>query len=180
MTATEWAAWFGAVTGSGALLWDIYKWKTAGPKLRVRASAGWRLISEPPDSTTYINVEVSNVGSAATTLKELAFRPVPTWWQRVTRTASPRQYTVLNPLFARSLPLKLEAGERWSGFAVQDGKLDELLRCRRLHCLVYHSYSEEPVVSKVKMSEGDKKMAAAQVTTEDLGTGQHGGIRGRR
>lgn len=35
MSATDIAAWIGAVTGTLVLIWDVYKWMQTGPKVKV-------------------------------------------------------------------------------------------------------------------------------------------------
>jgi hypothetical protein len=47
MTSTEIAAWWGAIIASIVLLWDIYKWKTRGPKLVMRLSPNIQVWGDP-------------------------------------------------------------------------------------------------------------------------------------
>ena len=58
MTATDWAAWIGAFTGVGALLFQIYERWMSGPQVRMKVSPNNLVveIGEPPDATRYIVV----------------------------------------------------------------------------------------------------------------------------
>ena len=149
MNATEWAAWIGGVTGVGGLVWDFYKWKTAGPKLKVEARAGIRLISTPRDDGTYVTVNACNVGSAATTITNLAFSATPPLWKRLWRKKPLGEYVVISPSPSQPIPHKLDVGEKWFGMAIQDETVDKLLAAGNLWCLVYHSWSEHPAKVKV-------------------------------
>ena len=60
---TEIVAWWGAILASIVFVWDIYKWWTAGPKLRVSVHTGMMSINMPQyDGKTLIHVNVSNYG----------------------------------------------------------------------------------------------------------------------
>lgn len=67
---TEIAAWWGAIIASVVLLWDIYKWSQAGPKIRVSAKANMTPLETIglSEAKKYVFVEATNVGDQATTL----------------------------------------------------------------------------------------------------------------
>ena len=57
---TEIVAWWGAILATIVFAWDIYKWWTAGPKLRVSVQTGMKSINMPQyDDKTLIHVNVS-------------------------------------------------------------------------------------------------------------------------
>jgi len=71
---TEIVAWWGAVLSSVVFLWDIYKWWTAGQKLRVTVQTGMKSINMPQyDGKTLILVNVANYGDRPTTITNLGY-----------------------------------------------------------------------------------------------------------
>src|SRR5882672_12402037 len=79
-------AWTGALTGSAALLWDVYKWRHSGPKLRIQIQPN--TIPQLPGVATishYLNlmVTVSNSGQKRTTITQLNLAYYPTLWKRL-------------------------------------------------------------------------------------------------
>jgi hypothetical protein len=47
MSLTTLAAWWGAILSTGGFLWDIYKYRHAGPKLRFHVRTGMKSIGMP-------------------------------------------------------------------------------------------------------------------------------------
>ena len=84
LTATDIAAWVGAVAGVAAVVWDFYKWKTCGPKLDLSAGAGMKMVvagrrSHTSDDSDYILVKVRNNGTAKTTITTLSLATYDSW-----------------------------------------------------------------------------------------------------
>jgi HJR/Mrr/RecB family endonuclease len=72
---TEIVAWWGAVLATIVFLWDIYKWRTAGRKLRVSVQSGMKSINMPQfEGKTLIHVNVSNYGDRPTTITNLGYQ----------------------------------------------------------------------------------------------------------
>lgn len=81
MNSTDVAAWWGALTATVVLVWDVIKWLKLGPKIKttVRPKVRYpdsKVLSTriEPDGTTiqelasYCHVEIANVGDRATTI----------------------------------------------------------------------------------------------------------------
>lgn len=49
MTASDWAAWIGAVTGVLALAWEIVRWFSEGARLQLQTSSTMRLNTDGPN-----------------------------------------------------------------------------------------------------------------------------------
>ncbi|MFW1369052.1 hypothetical protein ACEWAA_22475 [Vibrio parahaemolyticus] len=74
MSISEIAAWWGAIVASIVLIWDVYKWKTDGPKLNVLLAPNMKTFGDPErDDMTWVSITVTNVGSRPTTLKKCRY-----------------------------------------------------------------------------------------------------------
>jgi len=75
MKLTEIAAWWGASVATIVFLWDIYKWRRSGARLRLMVSGDMEAYGHlaallSPDQTLIV-VEAINVGNKKTTLTHL-------------------------------------------------------------------------------------------------------------
>jgi hypothetical protein len=110
-----------------------------------------KIIPAPRGDPTYIFVEVSNAGTAATTLTNLHFVVYDSW------SAKMRQHwpasgglTVIRPLTSHPMPFKLEVGAKWACHAIQDHRFEEMLQSGRMWCEVSHSWSQHRVQKKIE------------------------------
>jgi len=151
MSATDVAAWVGAICGPGALLWDVYKWRLSGPKLEVSAAPGMVAMPHPmvKDREKYIVVTVRNNGTTATTITTISFATYDSWCAR-TRLKQSAAGVVPEPLSSQPIPYKLDVGEQWVGAVKQNEYVEELLRSGRLWCDIWHSSSKRPAQVRVK------------------------------
>ncbi|MFZ3065657.1 MAG: hypothetical protein WA277_10295 [Nitrospirota bacterium] len=152
---TDIAAWWGAVIATLLLLWDVYKWKKAGPHLEVSASPNMQTFGGIPDTLgdkTYVVVEIRNTGNAKTTLTHLVGYHYSSFINKLRRKKS-KNFFVPTPILAQPLPHILEAGERWIGGIEQNDKLEEMSRHGYLYCGGYHSCGKKPVVQRVVISK---------------------------
>jgi hypothetical protein len=93
MTATDVAAWIGALAGTGVLLWDIFKWVHQGAHIKVSVAphmigygSGALLLGDK----TYVAVEATNVGQAKTTITHLVGLQYRSWWHRLLHGQPPQ------------------------------------------------------------------------------------------
>src|SRR5258708_7694029 len=82
MTVTELAAWVGATSGLGSLLWNVYTKLTSGPRLRVTAYANMIKVLRSPGNPRFLRITVQNVGTATTTLTSAGFFLLAPRWSR--------------------------------------------------------------------------------------------------
>lgn len=142
------AAWVGAVSGVGAILWDFFKWKTSGPKIEVLVSPNMVMIPTPNMGTKYITARVRNIGTSATTITNMCFA---TYGSRRARRKRKFSYggVVASSSTTQPLPFKLEVGAEWMGTALQNVELEKLMDAGDLWCEIYHSWSKKPVQTKI-------------------------------
>jgi len=74
MSPTSIVAWWGAILSTIVFLWDIYKHRTAGPKLRFTVQTGMGTIHMPMyDGKTVMIANVTNYGDRPTTISGLSY-----------------------------------------------------------------------------------------------------------
>lgn len=164
MKLTEIAAWVGAIAGPSALLWDFYKWKTAGPKLAITAWAN--MVTPGPNSPRFLKITVQNIGTATTTLTNAGFyihgsrwakfrcRPLVMKFMSRTRlwklARKPKlRMAVLNTYQGPQLPQKLEVGGEWQILMEQPDDFDSWLAEKWLYLSIQHSFSKEPKQARI-------------------------------
>ena len=151
MTATDVAAWIGALTGTGVLLWDIFKWVHSGARIKVSAApnmTGYGNAAQLLGNKTCVAVEATNVGHSKTTVTHLVGFHYKSWWRRLFRRKPSTTFFVPDPQPGR-LPHVLDAGERWLGMIEQNAELENMTREGYLYVGVYHSTGRRPVVDRV-------------------------------
>jgi hypothetical protein len=144
-------AWWGAILSSVVFLWDIYKWRTAGPKLRLSAETGMQILNSPRhDGKTLVKIEVANDGERPTTVTSVVFAWYPSLWSRL-RGADKKALLLPNPNVEQPLPFELRPGNIWRGFAVQERELEGIARRGRLYCFVSHSHRSGTLRRRVRV-----------------------------
>src|SRR6266702_2994411 len=90
LSASDWAAWWGAILATIVFAWEIVKWFRAGPRLRVRTAPEMQMEDGcgglSPEK--YITFSVVNVGDAPTTVTHLFLTYYSSWLRRVFRRPS--------------------------------------------------------------------------------------------
>ena len=89
MSSTTVVAWWGAVLSTCVFVWDIYKYRIAGPRLRLSVSTGMKSINMPEyKGKTLIMGNVTNYGDRPTTITHFALQGYKKKWHiRETRVA---------------------------------------------------------------------------------------------
>jgi hypothetical protein len=151
MSATQWAAWVGACSGLGSLLWNVYTKLTSGSKLGVTAKPGMEALPGPriQDQSKYIVVWVRNNGTAKTTLTAVWFATYGSWLAR-RRSKRSKSGLVLQPESGQPIPCTLDVGAEYVGAIRQNNDIEEMLRTGNLWCEICHSWSSRPVRARVK------------------------------
>jgi len=151
MSASDIAAWFGAITGSVALLWDVVKWSKTGPRVRVSVAPNMTAVGAAEillGKDPCVLVEANNVGDAKTTITHLVGFYYASWLRRVFRLKPTQTLVVPDPRPGK-LPHVLDTGERWVGMMEQNEDLAKMSRDGYLYCGVHHSTSRRPVLARL-------------------------------
>jgi hypothetical protein len=99
MTATDAAAWWGAVIATLVFAWDFYKWMNRGASVVVTVSPNMESFGAMPsalDGKTYVVVEVKNLGDGSCTITHLIGVHYSSWFNKLRRKQTKSIY-VGNP-----------------------------------------------------------------------------------
>jgi hypothetical protein len=138
VTASDWAAWVGAIGGSISLALQIVQHWKRGAKLRVTVFVhdvpfmSVRNIGDSPTTVTSVNFHTSEDGDKQSTFEEYS-----------AKVLDPKKYD------GTPLPCKLEPGEVWTIVMKRGPTLDALQAEKTLWCYVHHTMEDEPLIVRV-------------------------------
>jgi len=149
---TQVLAWIGALTGTGALLWDFYKWKTSGPQLQMTVSPNMGLATPGVgvDKTPHIAINVTNTGTARTTLKTIGVACYSSLWKQWRQKPAKNFVVVDTGPYCRPLPHILEIGEEWRPVLDQGTLLNRIEDESRVFFQLLHSASKKAISTRLR------------------------------
>jgi hypothetical protein len=159
---SEIAAWWGASIATLVLAWDVYKWKTSGPKLSMCVSPNMIVIGDPErEGKTWVSVTISNIGNLPTTLKGIGMEHYNNLFARIRRKPSVAAIFP-NPNTSFPLPRILNPGDEWTGLIPQkrvdkNVSLEELAKNGHLMIWVSQSHSQRSKKVRLILKDGGKK-----------------------
>jgi hypothetical protein len=146
MSTTSVVAWWGAILSTIVFGWDIYKYRTAGPKLRFTVQPDMKTINVPTyEGKTVMMARVTNYGDRPTTITNLCYE----YFEKKRKKIPDKAAVILTPSVERPLPFELKAGGVWNGVAVQDAEVKEWATTGILEMILYHSHSEKPIRQRI-------------------------------
>jgi hypothetical protein len=147
--STTIVAWWGAILSTIVFLWDIYKHRTAGPRLRFTARPAMKSFNVPMyEGKTLIIANVTNYGDRPTTITNLGYLYFK--GRRFLRKRIPDEAAIVpNPSTTQPLPFELKPGVVWMGVAVQDLQVEEWATTGILDMMLYHSHDQKPLRRRV-------------------------------
>lgn len=157
MNTTDIAAWWGAALASLVLVWDMYKWKTQGPRLIMRLSPNMQVWGDPlREGKTWVSVTVSNVGDRPTTIKGVGMEYYTNWFRRL-RNRAEKAVVFPNPSDGFPLPRVLNPGDEWLGLIPQERldkeiDLEEMSRSGHLIIWLTQSHTQKAMRKRLIVS----------------------------
>jgi len=149
LTGIEIVAWWGAIVATIVLLWDIYKWKTAGPRIRFIVRSGIIIVGDlDREGQTFISTEATNIGDRPTTITNLVVQHYETYLTMLRHKPS-RSMIVNNPSASQPLPYVLNPGCVWHGLSLQTSEIEALARNGYLVCGLCHSHSDKEIDRRI-------------------------------
>jgi hypothetical protein len=149
MSPTSIVAWWGAILSTIVFLWDIYKYRAAGPKLRFTVQTGMEGVNMPMcEGQTLILATVTNFGDRPSTITNVGYLYFK--GRRFLRKKHPDKAAVVpSPSIAQPIPFELKPGAVWSGIVIQAPQIEEWATTGILDMLVYHSHTSKPLRQRV-------------------------------
>jgi len=147
---SDYAAWWGAIIATLALIWNIIRAIRSGPRIYVRATPNMKVF--PEDSITkgktYISVTAVNRGNAPTTITHFCGFYTNNLWNLIRRK---RQHFITNPhpSTGKTIPYVLSPGEEWSNLADQKD-IQEKMGNGYLYIGIIHNQKKHPIYVRVK------------------------------
>jgi hypothetical protein len=151
MTASDFAAWYGAALATMVFAWEIWKWLRSGPRLRVSAQPNMSHVTPSGGfgGDRVIFVEAVNCGDQATEITHLAGHVYRSRWAEFRRKGE--HFLVVNNGVGPQFPYRLEPGARWTGGINQD-ELEKHGKEGYLKCGVIDAVSGKQTLAVVKLS----------------------------
>jgi len=86
--AIDYIAWWGAITGTAAILWEVFVWKRSRPHLRIdevylRKSRG----SIVGNNNWVATISFTNIGEQSTKITKVGYEHYKTWMHYIIRRA---------------------------------------------------------------------------------------------
>lgn len=151
---TGFLAVWGAVLSTIAIGWDVYKWRTTGPRLRMRLAVGMESYNIPEyEGKTLVVVNVTNRGDRPSTITHLGLAQYDAGWKAFLRKKASFSAWVAIPSTAQRVPFELKPGVEWTGMIDQNSELETLARNGWLYATIYHSHEERPMRIRIRLPE---------------------------
>lgn len=164
LTASDWAAWWGAIVATAVLVWDVIKWRRSGPIIRMSVSGNMQTINMGPrfDGQTWIFASVVNGGARPTTLTNFSGVYYRSRLRRLLRLKPDQAFIVTSPEVSKPMPCTLSPGEKWDGVLLQTQQVETWATDGVLYVQVHHSVRQRPVMRRVVLSEKKEANAALE------------------
>ncbi|WP_076835908.1 hypothetical protein [Burkholderia pseudomallei] len=146
-------AGYAAIISTFVLGWDVYKWLDSGPKVRLTASTGMKMVGGGQiDPKTYVSVTAVNLGDRATTITNLGLLYYDSWIS-LRRNKAKKAFIVATPSQAQPISYRFEAGAQWIGICDQDDEVATMIRDGYLFVVLYHSHYGKGVRHRLKVQQ---------------------------
>jgi hypothetical protein len=153
MEASTAAAWWGAICGSVAIIWDAIKWFSSGAHLKISLSTKMRVLSSVTglNDTKNVMVTVRNVGDKPTTITHFLGYTFESKWKKFRK--KPKDTFFITVGNESQIPFKIEPSATWMGLVDQDQVEKIAKEAPFLYLGVQHSLSDDPVLCLVEINE---------------------------
>lgn len=149
--AEAWIAIYAAIVATGALTLEIRRWFENGPKLCIRARGNMVLLDGAKEIKGLLVVDVSNRGSATTTLTNLAILEFSSRWSRL-RMRPAKSFIIPHPQLPGNKPViphVLPPGEQWMGMAYDRSDVTGDIQTGTFWAAVYTTDRERPYLARI-------------------------------
>jgi hypothetical protein len=128
LSASDWAAWWGAIAGTVVLVWDIIKHTRSGPRVKVRGLAGMQAGPGVIPKGPYILITVVNIGAAPVTLTHIGLVHYKSRLGKVFNRPSEKILLMPREPFQGPLPSMLNIGSTYSSMIEHNKEINAWLK----------------------------------------------------
>jgi len=151
MDASDYAAWYAAAVASAILVWDVIKYRNAGPQITGRAYAGRESYGIPDTEGKDLSyVELTNKGDRPTTLTSWGMYWYPAG-SNLQDKSDRRAFIIQSGLAGvGQVPSKLGPGDVWTGVTLEDEEFRNMLAEGTLVFCFGFSHSDHELMVKIE------------------------------
>ena len=150
---SDYAAWWGAIIATLALIWNIVGAIRSGARVFVRVNPNMKVFPEDPitKGKTYISVTAVNRGNSPTTITHFCGFYTESFWNHLRKK---RHNFIINahPSTGNPVPYVLAPGEEWCNLADQDDIQDKAGK-GYLYIGIIHNQKKRPIYVRVKIKK---------------------------
>ena len=150
MSASDYAAWYGALVATAVFIWDCIKWSKSGPQLKGEAHAGWRSFGFPGhNDQDLLFVKITNFGDRPTTLTSWGLYWYPAG-ASLSDKSKRKSFIMGSGLHGTGvIPSKLGPGDVWSGVSIEDRQVKEMLQTGTIYMAIGLSHTDDELLLTV-------------------------------
>lgn len=151
VTASDYAAWWGATIATLALIWNIVVAIRSGARIHVTATPNMQVFPPNPgeEDSSYIFINAVNRGNSATTITHFCGYQANTFWDLIKNN---KQHFIVNGTpDGLPVPHKVAPGDEWRGVANQ-GLISEGFKGKYFYIGIIHNQRKKPIYKRVKLN----------------------------
>jgi hypothetical protein len=145
---------YAACLSTAVFIWQVLVYLREGARLRLSASANMKMFEEGFQASelskdTYIVLNATNVGTADTTVTHVlafAYKNRLQKWRRKPE----KSFIVKHVSATHPIPYVLEVGKMFMSLVRQGAEIEDLSRTKLLYLAIQHSFTDKPVMIRVK------------------------------
>ncbi len=149
-SASDFAAWWGAIVATLAVIWNIIVAIRSGARVQVKANPDMQIFPRQPitGDKKYISVTAINKGNSSTTITHFCGYYTKNIWNRI---RGKKQQFIVNTdgSLGKQIPYVLRPGEEWSNMAIQKD-IEEKCAGGLLYLGIIHNQRKRPIYKRVK------------------------------
>ena len=149
-SASDFAAWWGAIIASLAAVWNIVTAIRSGARVHVKVNPEMQFYPPQPGTkdTTYISVTAVNRGNSPTTITHFCGYYTKSFWDLL--RGKKQEFVIPTiPAFGKTVPYVLNSGEEWTSSTDQKSLQDKSAG-GLLYVGIIHNQRKRPILKRVK------------------------------
>lgn len=175
MLTTETIATYAALVATAAFVLEVRRWFDSRPRLVVSADTGYKITTKPLENS-YLSISVVNRGSAPTIIRMVSMHYYKNSWDHLRRKVV-KSFVIPRPAVEGTiytLPYKLDPNGEWSGHAIQNSELDEMIEKGALYVRIHTTHRDRAYsvrVKKPKHFSAESVSDSVSILSGDSGSG---------